>query len=87
MGAIAGKVMNQRDMRGIEGATILATEGGSDREVTSQAKGSFLIDNLSAGNYDLTVSKPDFLDGLYGPIVVLEDMTTELSLALEPKPL
>ena len=82
--SITGQVLNQRDGQPIEGANVQLA-GGSDQSTSSGPEGHFAFHDLAEGNYDLLVTKVGFEDGNYGPLVLLDDTTLHLPLALQPK--
>ncbi len=86
-GSIEGQVLNQKDGQPIEAVGLEATGEGTTKQAESGAKGEFRLADLAAGNYDLVARKTGFEDGLYGPLVVLDDMPTKLVIALQPKSL
>ena len=82
-GSIVGKVINQQDGLPILDAT-LELDGSST--TTSGKSGDFQFDDLAPGSYDLTARKSGFEDGLYGPLVVIAGVATEIMIALAPPP-
>ena len=83
-GSITGQVLNQRDGQPIAGASLTLSGDGS-ASGSSGNDGKFAFDNLGAGSYELLVQKDGFEDGNYGPLVVIDDVATNLPLALQPK--
>jgi len=81
-GSLTGQVLNQRDGQPIAGATC--TLDGS-QNTTSGSDGKFAFDNLTAYNYELTVSYTGFENGIYGPLVVIDGIATDITVALQPK--
>ena len=83
-GSIEGEVLNLQDGQPLAGAE-LALAGAQSQTASSDAKGLFSFADLEAGSYELTASKTGFDDGVYGPLVVLDDNPTRIKIALEPK--
>ncbi len=83
-GSISGTVHNQRDSQPIAGASLKLTGEGVDNTGSSGNDGSFSFANLAEGSYDLLVKQAGFDDGNYGPLVVINDVDTQIQLALQP---
>lgn len=58
-GVIRGSVVDQA-LRPVEGALVRVAAGDGDREARSNAGGAFGFDELEAGTYFLTASKPGY---------------------------
>lgn len=82
-GTVEGQVLNQRDGEPLADANLqLMPEGGEQR---TKADGTFNFSGIAAGdNYELTVTKKGFENGIYGPLTVMDAMPLNLALALQP---
>ncbi len=62
-GGVKGTVVNRADRSGIQMASLRLYKGDAlVAEVLSSQDGTFLIENLDNGMYDLVISAPEFLD-------------------------
>ena len=86
-GSIAGEVLNQADGQPLAAAHFQLTGEGVEKEGSSLPDGTFAFPDLAAGSYEMTVSKEGFEDGIYGPLVVIDGVPTQLVIALQPKDL
>ena len=84
-GTLAGNVSSLRTGQPISGASLKLTGEGVDNTESSGPDGSFAFNDLAAGNnYELLVTAAGYEKGDFGPLVVLDDITIDLKLALEP---
>ncbi len=85
-GSLTGLVTNQQDGQPLAGAS-LNLSGTATEQTASGSDGSFAFESLAAGSYELVVQLEGFEPGIYGPLVVIDGMPTDLNLALPPKDL
>ena len=83
-GSISGKVFDQRNMQPIDGASIHLS-GTADQSAASGGDGSFAFNNLTAGDYEMVVSKEGYENSTYGPLPVIDDAPFDLNLVLQVK--
>lgn len=90
-GAIAGRICDPAEARGIYGARVWVTQdlgGGSERDIdtVTDGDGRFLLENVPVGSYDLFVTRGSFRATVEA-IEVFEDEVTELdeSTCIEPE--
>jgi len=83
-GTLEGQVLDQKNGQPIDGAEIAMT-GESEVKTTTGEKGAFRFADLKEGSYELVASKAGFEDGLYGPLMVMPDGATKITVALQPK--
>lgn len=84
-GSIQGKVLNQENNQPIAGARLRLTGEGVTEEKSTGDDGAYDFNDLAPGEYELLVRKEGFEDGVYGPLVVVPDHPTKVSVALQPK--
>ena len=83
-GSITGQVLDQRNGQPIGGASLHLTGEGIDKSGSSGDDGMFQFDSLAPGNYELTITMTGYENGLYGPLVVIENVATNIIAALQP---
>ena len=84
-GSIEGQVLNQRDGQPIAGASLKLAGDGVEKQESSGNNGNYAFADLATGQYELTVTKEGFEDGIYGPLVVVDGTPTQIVVALQPK--
>ena len=82
-GTLDGTVVDQRNNAPLGGVLLEANGEGQDQQQTSNDQGAFSF-SLPAGNYELQASKQGYEPGFYG-LVVLDDNSTQILLALQPQ--
>lgn len=85
-GSIVGKVINQQDGQNLSGTGLKLTGEGAGSNAVSNDSGDFQFDGLAAGKYELVAVRPGFESGIYGPLVVVDGVPTEIMIALQPSP-
>jgi len=83
-GAIAGNVMDPTGAM-VPNASITATNIGTNAKasVTSSSNGSYIVSQLTPGDYKLKVSATGFREENVGPITVTVSQTTSVNVSLE----
>lgn len=79
-GSIKGRVFNEINNNSIEGATIKIEN--SEIGTTSNADGNFILDNLTPGNYNITVNFLGFEQMIYFDIAVSTNKSVTLNIPL-----
>ncbi len=86
-GSLAGTVLDATTRAPVGGARVdVATAGGRavGRPVTA-ADGSFRLEHLSPGTYQLTVTRMGYAAGVAGPVLVRAGETTTVTVELTPR--
>lgn len=81
-GTIAGKVVDIRNNAPIEGAAVDVEPGGHKTSTGDDGRYSVSLD---AGSYNMNVSKDGYDPWVAEGIVVLDEVTTEINVALWPQ--
>lgn len=83
-GTIAGTVVNVWNMEPIDGATVTANPGAHSTATGGDGSYSLSLDeNLSPG-YELIATTSGFEPFVAGGVVVVDDVPTEVKIALRP---
>jgi len=81
VGAIAGEVIDARNLRPLPGATVQID--GTDRGVATDTDGRFLIERLPAGSYNITIRYIGYTTVRRSNIIVTSNRTTTIEVRLE----
>lgn len=81
-GSITGQVVDQRNGQPLADAAVRVTGDGGQHDTSTGNDGKFQVAGLASGNYEMTITKEGYESGIYGPLVVLADVNTELTLTL-----
>ena len=83
-GTLQGTVLNQRDGQPLGNVKLDVTGDGQQQSSTTGDNGEFSF-SLPAGQYEMTARKEGFEEGNFGPLVVLENNPTNITVTLQPK--
>jgi hypothetical protein len=81
--SLGGTITNASDETGIQGASITLTGASNSYSATSQADGSYLMGNVPAGSYNMTVTRAGFQTHT-GNVQVSGDPDQVIDVALVP---
>ncbi|HET9401016.1 MAG TPA: carboxypeptidase-like regulatory domain-containing protein [Candidatus Acidoferrales bacterium] len=83
-GTLTGTILDPQGAA-VVGATVKVTDTGTNNTITTQtgADGNFSVPNLSSGNYDVSVSAPNFKVGVFKDIKIVTGQTYTLTGKLE----
>jgi len=80
-GTTAGAVFDSRNRMPIEGAAVTAQPG--DHTTATGDDGTYSL-SLPAGTYSLDITKSGYQSFIAEGVVVLDDVTTEINVAMPP---
>lgn len=82
-GSLTGQDINQKNNQPIADASLRLAGEGLNKE-SSGNDGGFKFEGLPPGKCELVAKKEGFEDGIYGPLDVIADHPTDITVALQP---
>lgn len=84
IGFLQGTVLDQQNNTPLSGVQLQVKMSEGNASQTTGDNGEFTFELPVGDNYELTATKNGFEEGTYGPLSVLDNNPTVITIALQP---